>query len=187
MNVHQLLRKPKLKTSKEEAPIVCFRDGQLKSNKEDYNSSNEQSNTACTRNNENKNCQAEVNIDMWPVKPQMDVQLKKPTAKLQSSYKKRALKHMYEDKKCQDTMCEHDDSKSQSARNSDKNCQKNENIEMRPNKLRSHMQLVTIQIIGGYPNQQYHMSMEDCARTRIANLPDVIPNITRTVNCNLNL
>ena len=33
-----------------------------------------------------KKCQE--NIDMWPVKPQMEVQLKKP-AKVQSSYKKR--------------------------------------------------------------------------------------------------
>ena len=38
----------------------------------------------------------------------------KKAAKLQSSYKKKELKYMYEDKKCQDTMCEHDDSKSQS-------------------------------------------------------------------------
>ena len=46
LNVHMLVRKPKLKSSNEEAPIVC--------------SSDEQSNnTTCTRNYEIKNCQAE--------------------------------------------------------------------------------------------------------------------------------
>ena len=47
-----------------------------------------------------KKCQ--TNVIMQSVKPQMDVQLKKP-AKLQSSYKKRdKLNDMYEDKNCQD-------------------------------------------------------------------------------------
>ena len=52
---------------------------------------------------------------------------------------------MYEDKKCQDTMCEYDDSKSQSTMKkcSDRNCQENENIEMRPKKPKSHMQSIT--------------------------------------------
>ena len=52
----------------------------------------------------------------------MDMWLKKPTTKLQSSYKKKELKHMYEDKKCQDTMYEYDDSKNQSSKCSDKIC-----------------------------------------------------------------
>ena len=38
LNVYQLVRKPKLKTSKEEAPNVCSRDAQLKSNKKQCNS-----------------------------------------------------------------------------------------------------------------------------------------------------
>ena len=59
LNVHQLVRKPKLKTSKE-AQIVCSRDGQLKSKKEHCNSSNEQSNdNTYTRDKRDKNCQAE--------------------------------------------------------------------------------------------------------------------------------
>ena len=62
-------------------------------------------------------------INRRPVKSKKDMQLKKP-AKLQSSYKKKELKYMYEDKNCQDTICEYDDSKSQSIMKkcSDKNC-----------------------------------------------------------------
>ena len=53
-----------------------------------------------------KNCQENENISMWPVKAQMDVCLKKP-AELQSSYKKKdELKYVYEDKNCQDTICD---------------------------------------------------------------------------------
>ena len=48
-----LVRKPKLKTSNDKAPIVC--------------SSDEQSNdTTCTRNNVDKNCQA-GKCEMWYV------------------------------------------------------------------------------------------------------------------------
>ena len=57
---------------------------------------------------DDKNCQ----INRRPMKSKKDMQLKKP-AKLQSSYKKKELKYMYEDKNSQDTMCEYDDSKSQ--------------------------------------------------------------------------
>ena len=89
---------------------------------------------------DDKNCQ----INRRPVKSKKDMQLKKP-AKLESSYKEKELKYIYEDKNCQDTMCEYYDSKSQSAMKkcSDKNCQENENIEMRPKKPRSHMKSVT--------------------------------------------
>ena len=67
---------------------------------------------------------------MQPVKPQMDMQLKKP-ARLQSSYKKKdELKYAYEDKNCQDTTSEYNDSKCQSFKCLDKNCQENENINM---------------------------------------------------------
>ena len=59
-----------------------------------------------------KNCQTSVMRpkkpinDMQPVKPQMDAWLKKP-AKLQSYYKKKdELKYVYEDKNCQNTICE---------------------------------------------------------------------------------
>ena len=82
MNVHQLVRKPKLKTSNE-APIVSSRDGHLKSNKEKSNSSKEQyNNTTCTRNNKNKNCQTEK-CEMWPKKPQMDMWPNKPAMLIQ--------------------------------------------------------------------------------------------------------
>ena len=58
----------KLKTSKE-APIVCSRDGQLKLNKEQFISSNEQSNNiACTRNNEQRTVKLKKS-DMWPEEP----------------------------------------------------------------------------------------------------------------------
>ena len=70
-----------------------------------------------------KNCQI---TNMQPVKPQMDVQLKKP-AKLKSSYKKKdELKYVYKNKNCQDTICECDDFESQSTVRlcSDMNCQK---------------------------------------------------------------
>ena len=69
---------------------------------------------------------------MQAVKPQMDVWLQKP-AKLQSSYKRKELKHMYEGKRCQDTVSEYNDSKGQSTVKmfSDKNCQENENSNLR--------------------------------------------------------
>ena len=44
-----------------------------------------------------KKCQENTNI--WPVMPEMDVWLKKP-ARVQSSYKKKELKYVYEHKNC---------------------------------------------------------------------------------------
>ena len=73
-----------------------------------------------------KKCQENENIDMLPVKPKKDVQLKKPAMKLIGLAK---------DKNCHATMshkkqnkCEYKESKSQSAVKyacSDKNCQEN--------------------------------------------------------------
>ena len=53
------------------APYVCSSDGQ--SNKEQYVHicSNEQSNTTCTRNTGDKNCQADKDTHMQPVQPAM--------------------------------------------------------------------------------------------------------------------
>ena len=94
LNVHQLVRKPKLKASKE-APIVCPRDGQLKSKKEQCNSSKEQSNdNTCTRDKGDKNCQVEKSVNMCPTKPAKDMQLPKP-----------AIRRMCSDKNCQSTRC----------------------------------------------------------------------------------
>ena len=59
----------------------------------------------------NKNCQAES--VMQPVKPQMDVWLKKPTMSNKKQKK-----------------CEYDDSKSQVSKNFDRNCQEKENNAM---------------------------------------------------------
>ena len=81
MNVHQLVRNPKLKTSKE-APIVCSRDEQS-----DKSSKKEQFNTTCTRDKGDKNCQAEKSVNKWPKKFQMDIQSEKPAK--QSSFKKK--------------------------------------------------------------------------------------------------
>ena len=67
----------------------------------------------------NKNCQENENIDVWPVKMQMDVWSKKPTIK--SSNKK--LIGLAKEKKCQATACENNDSKSESFKCSDINCQ----------------------------------------------------------------
>ena len=46
-----------------------------------------------------------------------------------------------------------------------------------------------IQTICSYPNQQYHVSTVDCARTRTVNPQDATRKgiMTKTVNCNLNL
>ena len=61
LKVHMLVRKPKLKSSNEEASIVCSNVEQSKSDKEQFINicSKEQSNTTCTRNNEDRNCQAD--------------------------------------------------------------------------------------------------------------------------------
>ena len=100
---------------------------------------------------------------MQPKKPAKDVQLKKPT-KLQSSYKKKGLKYMYEDKNCQDTMCEYDDYKSQSTMKkcSDKNCQENR----RPKKPRSHMWSVTKETDMWLPKPARLCSDKHCQSTR---------------------
>ena len=65
-----------------------------------------------------KNCQTSV---MQPVKPQMDVWLKKPEKKSIGLAK---------GKNCQATICKNTDPKSHMSRNSDKNCQENENNVM---------------------------------------------------------
>ena len=57
--------------------------------------------------------------NMQPVKPQMDVQSKKPA--MEPSNKK----SIGLNKNCKDTICENIDPKSQTSRNSDKNCQEN--------------------------------------------------------------
>ena len=183
MNVHQLVRKPKLKTSKE-APIVCSRDEQSdnSSNKEQFIDrcpKKEQFNTACTRNVENKNCQAEK-CDMWPVKFQMDMQSEEPAK--QSSFKKKHVP-LYKDKNCKVTKshkkqkeCEYNDSNSQSFKCSDKNCQEKEN---------NNMQSVTNNTNMWLPKPAIRRLCKDknCQSTGF------ILYMTRTVNlmCHLNL
>ena len=127
LNVHQLVRKHKLIANKE-APIVCSRDGQLKLQKEQWNSSNEQSNVStCTRNKGYKNCQAEKGVNMCSKKPIKDMQFRKPVAT---------------GKNCKATICGNTYSKSQSTVKyvcSDKNCQESK----RPKKPRNVMWSVT--------------------------------------------
>ena len=68
-----------------------------------------------------KKGQAEKSIDMQPVKPKMDLQIKKPVKQLIGLAK---------GKNCKATIHENIDSKSQTSRNSDKNWQENENNVM---------------------------------------------------------
>ena len=76
-----------------------------------------------------KKCQAtkcyKKTSDVWPVKPEMNVQLPKPAVLYQ-------YRRLSKDKKCQSTVCEYDDFESQSKVKmcSDKICQ--ENINMQP-------------------------------------------------------
>ena len=66
LKVHRLIRKLKLKSSKEKAPIVCSGDGQYRSNKEQFVSicSNEQYSATCTSKTGDKNCQADKSTHM---------------------------------------------------------------------------------------------------------------------------
>ena len=65
-----------------------------------------------------KNCQTRVT---WPVKPQMDVQLKEPAK--QSSFRKKNTP-LYEDNNCRSIRIYNN------SRNSDKNCQEKQNSNM---------------------------------------------------------
>ena len=77
--------------------------------------------------------------------------------------------------KYQDTMCEYDNSKCQSTMKkcSDKNCQENENIEIRPKKAKSHMWSMT------HTNdiQLPKPAIKRLCNDRNCQLPDVIRNI----------
>ena len=70
------------------------------------------------------------NINMQPVKPQMDMQFKKPAPLMQSTFKEKHVP-LYKDKNCQATIFVYDDSKSQSTMKmcSDKNCQEIINMQ----------------------------------------------------------
>ena len=87
LNVHMLVRKTKLKSSNEEAPIVCSKD-ELSNN------------TTCTRNNGDKNCQA-VKSDMWSVKPAMDIQSNISAMPIQYKMPKKQIVPQEDDKNCQ--------------------------------------------------------------------------------------
>ena len=66
------VQQTKLKTNAEKITDGC-------SKKEQSN------NITCIRNIENKKCQAEKSVVMWPVKPKEDVWLKKPAAKTRTA------------------------------------------------------------------------------------------------------
>ena len=106
LKVHMLVQKNKLKTSTENISDVCSREEQsvTSSSREQFQdgSSNKQSNTTCTRNIKNKNCQAEKG-DIWPKKPQIDVWSKKPASRSNTNKK---LIGLANDKKCQATTCD---------------------------------------------------------------------------------
>ena len=76
-------------TMTKKSKIVLQEDDKNCQSAKYYDSENNLVKSKCS----DKNCQENENIDMWPVKPQMDVLLKKP-AKLQFSYKKKELKYM---------------------------------------------------------------------------------------------
>ena len=97
-----LVRKPKLKSSNEKAPIVCSSDGEPKSNKNFFNiCSNEQTNTTCTRNTWDKNCQADKSAHMQPVKPAMDMWSNGSAVLLQYKMSKQQILPQEDDKNCQ--------------------------------------------------------------------------------------
>ena len=123
-----------------------------------------------------KNCQENENIDMQPVKPQMNVQLKKPAMK--SSNKKL----IESNKNCEATIsckkqkeCEYDDSKSHMSRNSDKNYQGKINNNMWSVINTKHMQL---------PKPARLCSDKNCQSTRCYKSP-VGPMNKYDKNCQL--
>ena len=87
----------------------------------------------------------------------------KPAPVMQSSFKEKHVP-LYKDKNCQATICEYDDSKV----NLQWKC-----VLTRTVKKLSICGQWPIQMICGYPNQQYHMGTKDYARTRNVNLQDV--------------
>ena len=92
-----------LKTSKEEAPIVCSKDGQSKPNKSQFIGSNEHSDTTCTKKYGDKSCQVEKS-DMQPVKPVKDMQSNRPAIPIQNKMtKKSKIVPQDDDKNCQPT------------------------------------------------------------------------------------
>ena len=97
-----LVRKPKLKSSNEEAPIVCSSDGQSKSNKEQFINicSKEQSNTKCRRQNGDKNSQDDKS-DMQPVKWAMDMQSNRLAVPIQYKMSIQQIVPQEDDKNCQ--------------------------------------------------------------------------------------
>ena len=85
MKVHILVRKAKLKSSNEKAPIVCSSDGESKSNKEHLG--NICSKEQCTRNTGDNNYQADKS-NMQPVKPAKDLQLNRPAVPIHDDMSK---------------------------------------------------------------------------------------------------
>ena len=148
LKVCMLVRKPKLKSSNEEVPIVCSSDEHSKSNKEFVTiCSKEPSNTTDTRNTGDKNCQADKS-DMQPVKPTMDMWSNRPAVPIQ--YEKSKIVPQQDDNNCQANIlpvklkvC------------SDKKCQEILNVQMRPGKPISHMQSVTNDMQLPKPAVQY--------------------------------
>ena len=99
LKVHMLVQKNKIKPSTEKISNVCSRDEQS------VTSSNEQSNTTCTKNIENKNCQAEK-CDMQPKKSKKDMQSNRPAMLIQHKITNKSQKQIVtqgDDKNCQST------------------------------------------------------------------------------------
>ena len=88
LKVHMLVRKTKLKSSNEEAPIVC--------------SIQEQSFTKCSKKKQDKNCQANKITHVWPVKPAKDMWSNRPAVKIQNKMSK--IVPQEGDKNCQINM-----------------------------------------------------------------------------------
>ena len=122
---------------------------------------------------------------MWSVKPQMDVQSKKPAMKSSSN---KELNGLVKDNNCQATMshkkqkkCEYNDSKSQSFQCSDKNCQENINMQSVTNTNAMHLPKPVIRRLCKDKTCQ----STRCYKKRVQWDQCII--MTNAVKCNLNL
>ena len=118
---------------------MCSSGGQ--SNKEQFVNigSNEQSNTTCTRNTGDKNCQANKSAHRQPVKSAMDMQSNGSAVPIQYKMSKQQITAQEDDKNCQVTRCNKKKNQLKQVKSMcfDRNCQ----VNMRPVKPEIDMQL----------------------------------------------
>ena len=180
LKVHILVRKCKLKSSNEKAPIVCSSDGKSKSNKEQFVNIclNEQSSATCTRNTGDKNFQADKSnyvvtkpamktIHMWSVRIPEKLQssnkqhmheecsVKKTVCDGKKGQSTKFIKPAYEDQKCQSTVC------------FEKNCQ----VNMQP--VKPEMNMWSKETQSSYKKKHVPLcSFKNCQSTRCYRKPE---------------